>query len=71
MAGMAMPLSKTQQRLRGRKIADMTDDQLRDWIDACSRMEEWVKPPKARRSWKSAGQEAMAELERRKPSETL
>jgi len=65
---MGMPLSQSQQRLRGRKIADMTDDQLRDWIDACTRMEKWVKPAKARRSWKQSGQEAMEELERRTPA---
>ena len=59
------PLSRSQQGLRGRDIRDMTIEQLRDWIDACEKMEAWVKPPKARRSWKHSGQEAIAELEGR------
>ena len=63
---MAEPLSKSQQQLRGRSVGDMTDDQLRDWIDACEKMESWVKASKARRSWKLSGHDAEAVLERRK-----
>jgi len=43
----------------------MTDAQYRDWLDACEKMELHEKPAKARRSWKSGGLEAEAELQRR------
>ena len=62
---MSEPLTKSQQRLRGRKIVDMTDDQLRDWIDACDEMEAWVGAAKARRSWRASGIDAQAELDQR------
>ena len=65
---MAEPLSKSQQRLRGRKLTDMTIGQLRDWIDACDKMERWVTAAKARRGWKQSGQEAERELQRRDKS---
>lgn len=66
---MAEPLSKSQQRLRGRKVADMTADQLLDWIDACAKMEQWVDAAKARRSWKQSAEDAQQELERRTDAE--
>lgn len=60
------PLSKTQESLRGRKIADMSIEQLREWIDACNRMEEWkYTPAKARRGWKASRARAQAELDHR------
>lgn len=62
---MAEPLTRSQQQLRGRKISDMTDEQLRDWIDACDKMETWVVAAKARRGWRESGIDAQAELERR------
>ena len=62
---MAEPLSKTQQRLRGRKICDMTDEQLRDWIDACEKMNKWLGAAKARRGWRLSGIKAEEELRRR------
>jgi hypothetical protein len=62
---MAEPLTRSQQSLRGKKITDMTDTELRDWLDACTKMEVHVKPAKARRSWKSGAREAEAELQRR------
>jgi hypothetical protein len=44
----------------------MTELQLRDWIDACERMEAWPHTPrKARRDWKAGRAEAAAELIRR------
>ncbi|MEO9885281.1 MAG: hypothetical protein ABJR05_06725 [Balneola sp.] len=65
------PLSKTQERLRGEKASDMTDEQLLDWIDACDKMEKAKKmPPKARRSWKESRQEAFDEIEKRKVTKT-
>ena len=63
---MAEPLSKSQQQLRGRKILVMSVEQLRDWIDACDKMEAWVDAAKARREWRLSGIEATEELERRK-----
>jgi hypothetical protein len=62
---MRTPLSKSQEMLRGRKRVDMTDAQLRDWIDACDKMETWVKSAKARRSWVNARADAEAEMARR------
>ena len=59
------PLTKTQQALRGRDLRDLSLDQLRDWIDACEKMEQWVKDRKARRGWKQAREQTVAELERR------
>jgi hypothetical protein len=43
----------------------MSADQLRDWIDACNKMERWVDAKKARRSWRLGRQEAFEELARR------
>ena len=59
------PLSASQQSLRGRSVQNMTVDQLRDWIDACCKMENWVKFAKARRGWRQSGQDAQEELQRR------
>jgi len=62
---MADPLSKSQQKLRGREIRVMTDEQLVDWIHACHAMEKWVGHKKARHAWKLSGKEAEAEIQRR------
>ena len=62
---MAEALTRSQQALRGKRIADMTEMQLHDWLSACEKMELHVKPAKARRAWKSAAREAEAELQRR------
>jgi hypothetical protein len=62
---MGEPLTKSQQSLRGRDVSDMSIEQLREWIDACTKMELWVKPAKARRSWKLGRECAIAELEKR------
>ena len=59
------PLTKSQQNLRGTNIGDMSIEQLRDWIDACSKMENWVGGKKARRDWRLSREEASAELFRR------
>jgi hypothetical protein len=62
---MSEPLTKSQQRLRGRKVQDMSVDELNDWISACDRMEVWVSHNKARRSWNVAREDAQEELARR------
>jgi ribosomal protein L13E len=63
---MDTPLSPSQEALRGRKVGDMTERQLRDWIDACEHMEQWTHAQrKARRDWRAGRAEAVAELERR------
>lgn len=59
------PLTKSQRELRGRSIGDMSLEQLRDWIDACAKMENWVGTKKARRDWRLGREEALAELVRR------
>ena len=57
------PLSKSQTSLRGKKIADMSVAQLKDWIAACDAVEVWKStPPKTRRGWKRSREEAIAEL---------
>jgi len=61
------PLSKRQKALRGRRVTDMTHAQLRDWINACERMERWsLVPNKARRGWKASHAKAVTELETRR-----
>jgi hypothetical protein len=63
---LSQPLSKSQQALRGRKIADMTDAQLVEWIDACQKMEAWPRiEAKGRRGWKDSRLAAELEIERR------
>ena len=61
------PLTKSQTSLRGRKICDMSIEQLHDWIDACNKMERHVKYNKGRRTWTRSRTAAEAELERRRP----
>ena len=51
--------------LRGKKVVDMTDGELAEWIEACGIMEVTVGPAKARRSWKRGGTEAREERARR------
>lgn len=58
-------LTTTQQTLRGRDLRDLSLDQLRNWIDACEKMEHWVKYKKARSGWKQSHEQATAEIERR------
>ena len=60
------PLPKEQESLRGRKVKDMTDDQLQLWLKACDTMEGWVTNPKARRGWKASRVEAESEIDRRR-----
>ena len=59
------PLTKSQSELRGRDVRHLSEEQLRDWIDACTKMERWVGFKKARRSWKRGRETASAELARR------
>ncbi len=63
---MGEPLTKSQQKLRGRDVKNMTEEQLYDWIEACEKMERWVKFNKARRTWKASRQAAEQELARRR-----
>lgn len=59
------PLTKEQEKLRGKNVRDMNSSQLRVWINACDKMENWVKYNKARRSWTQSREQAIVELERR------
>jgi hypothetical protein len=62
---MSEPLSKSQQRLRGKDIRTMTNDELTDWIHACNAMEKWVKYNKARRGWKQSRKDAEDLIQKR------
>jgi hypothetical protein len=62
---MAEPLSDSQQRLRGKDVRTMTNEQLVDWIHACNAMEKWVSHNKARRGWKQGRADAEAEIQKR------
>lgn len=63
---MENPLSKDQEALRGKKIKDMSLSELKLWIDACDKMEGWIKNAnKARRSWTSSKEKAEHELQKR------
>lgn len=59
------PLTKSQKKLRGRSIGEMSIEQLRDWIDACTKMTNWVGAKKAWRDWRLGREAASAELVRR------
>ncbi|WCO03487.1 hypothetical protein [Psychroserpens ponticola] len=62
---MKNPLTKQQERLRGKKVNDMTNQELETWIQACDKMENWVNANKARRSWTQSRDKAESELEKR------
>ena len=59
------PLTKEQEQLRGKKIVDLSLEQLSVWINACERMENWVKDSKSRRSWRKSAEKAEHELNKR------
>jgi hypothetical protein len=60
------PLSRSQHALRERKIIDMDDTQLINWINACEKMEAWSGiSAKARRGWKKSRASALLEIDRR------
>ncbi|MFD0843576.1 hypothetical protein ACFQ1F_08545 [Flaviramulus multivorans] len=67
---MKNPLTKQQEKLRGKKIVDLTDAELLLWINACDKMENWVGGNKARRSWTSSRQDAVDEIEKRDINKT-
>ena len=56
------PLTKEQEQLRGKKIVDLSTEELGIWIDACERMEKWVTDNKPRRSWTKSREKAEHEL---------
>jgi hypothetical protein len=58
-------LTKQQEKLRGKKVSDMTILEITTWIEACDKMENWVKGNKARRSWTQSRDEAENELIKR------
>jgi hypothetical protein len=63
---MRNPLSREQEALRGKRLADLSDCQLELWLDACDRMEHWVQFAKARRTWKRSRQVALEEQAKRR-----
>jgi hypothetical protein len=60
------PLSREQEALRGRRLVDLTDRELELWLDACERMEHWVRFAKARRTWKRSRDAALQEQAKRR-----
>ncbi len=62
---MSNPLNKQEEKLRGKKISNMTLDELNVWINACDKMENWVNANKARRSWTTSRSEAINEVKKR------
>lgn len=58
------PLTKEQEELRGKNISSFSIE-LNEWIEACERMEVWVKTNKARRSWARSKEKAECELSKR------
>ena len=59
------PLNKQQEKLRGKKVTDMTLDELSIWVKACDKMENSGIANKARRNWTTSRTEAIAEIEKR------
>ena len=64
-------LSKEQERLIGKSLKDMTNEELSLWIDTCDMMENAVDFNKARRSWTKTREEAKIELKLREDNMTL
>lgn len=63
---MRNPLTREQEALRGKRLADLSDRQLELWLDACDRMEHWVQFSKARRTWTRSRQAALEEQAKRR-----
>jgi len=64
-------LSKEQEKLKGKKIVDMTDAEISVWIRVCELMETAGLPMKPRRSWKEGKLAAENEQRRRRHREPL
>ena len=49
-------------------MSDLTDDQLRDWIDGCKTMESLANDAEALAAWRESREEAEAALAARESS---
>ena len=56
-------LTKQEEKLRGKKVIDMTISELKIWINACNKMERLVKANKVRRNWTKSRDDAELALE--------
>jgi hypothetical protein len=66
MSKVAIAFDRLQVQRRGRRLADLTDRELKMWLDACERMELWVRFAKARRTWKRSRVAALEEQAKRR-----
>jgi hypothetical protein len=57
------PLTKEEMSLQKKGIANLSVTELRQWIRACEKMEEWVDSAKGRRSWREERLEAEERLQ--------
>ena len=62
---MSSPLSKDQEKLRGRDVRTMSDHQLSIWISACETMAAWVPHKNGRKGWRDSKKLAEAIQSRR------
>jgi len=59
---MENPLTREQESLRSRRVEDMTEAELSLWINACDKMVIWVRPAKARQTWRAGRKRAELEI---------
>jgi len=57
-----MTLTKYEGKLQKKGIANMSKDELLEWITVCGKYEKDVKFNKARRSWKQEREKAEKRL---------
>ncbi len=56
------PLTREAMALQKKGTTNLSVTELREGIQTCERMEEWVRDAKGRRSWKEARMEAEERL---------
>ena len=59
-----MLLSKEELKLQKKGVENLTQEELKRWIEICERNENDVKYNKARRTWVKSRQQAEARLEK-------
>jgi hypothetical protein len=57
-------LSKEEAKLQKKGVPNMSLDELKEWVNICTRNEEAVSHNKARRSWKDGRREAQERIEK-------
>jgi hypothetical protein len=66
---MSSPLSKDQEKLRGRDVRTMSNEHLVLWLDACEKMISSVPHKNGRKGWKESKALAESILIKRKNTE--